>query len=428
MKEKYNNNLNQSYFFNDAIDGRNSSITDQNKFVDNSNVKKDDINNKGINELKLEHEKEKEKLNNEIKNLNKKIKSLENEKNSYKNENIKLREEISMNENKVKDILEKGKIIEKERKELFNEIEQKSNNLMEFKSKYNEANIEKERLLRENNEKEKKINELNKLLEQKNININENEKKFLELQNEKNEIYDLYQKKINDLQDNFFKNTDFNDNLNNDSKITSILALFEENIKDFKQVFINKISNLEKNMELFIKTKVDNETKLNNIISTEYDTFTNLVKNSTDNLKDNLIKIKKEIEKEENREEKNKKKEMEKWYKTQIDELLIYKNKVLENDIAIEQLKNENNNLKEQIKLNDNNNNLAKNKKNLERLKIEELEEKVDILYIKIEEVIKYVIEKFKEIHNINGLNKFILDFKNEFNNDNFLSDIDIKK
>ena len=44
------------------------------------------------------------------------------------------------------------------------------------------------------------------------------------------------------------------------------------------------------------------------------------------------------------------------------------------------------------------------------------------------EEIIKYVMAKFKEIHTINELNKFLTDFKNEFNNEKFLSDTVIKK
>ena len=421
MKEMYNN-LNQSFYFNDTINIGN--IADDSKFVDAESVKKEN-KDKGINELKLEHEKEKEKLNREIINLNKRIKDLENEKNTYKNENMKLKEEISLNENKVKDIIEKEKIIEKERKELFDEIEQKSNNLLEFKSKYNEANTEKERLLKENNEKENKINELTKILEIKNNNINEDEKKIIKLQNEKKEIYNTYQKKINEMQDNLLQGSDLKENINNDSqKISSVLSLLEENIKDFKEIFIKKINNLEKNTELFNKTRVDNENNLVSLITTGYDTFNNLVNNSTNNIKENLIKIKNEIDNNESNNEKNKKKEMEKWYKTQIDELLVYKNKVLENETVIERLNNENNNLKEKIKLNENNTSLIKNKKNLEKTQIDVLEEKIDILHVKIEEIIKYVMAKFKEIHTINELNKFLTDFKNEFNNEKFLSDM----
>ena len=428
MKEKYNN-LNQSFYFNDTINiGNIGNIVDDSKFVDVESVKKEN-KEKGINELKLEHEKEKEKLNRVIINLNKRIKDLENEKNTYKNENIKLKEEISLNENKVKDIIEKEKIIEKERKELFDEIEQKSNNLLEFKSKYNEVNTEKERLLKENNEKENKINELTKLLEIKNNNINENEKKIIKLQNEKKEIYDTYQKKINEMQDNLLQGSDLKENINNDSqKISSVLNLLEENIKDFKEIFIKKISGLEKNTELFNKTRVDNENNLISLITTGYDTFNNLVNNSTNNIKENLIKIKNEIDNNESNNEKNKKKEMEKWYKTQIDELLVYKNKVLENETVIERLNNENNNLKEKIKLNENNTSLIKNNDNLKKTQIDVLEEKIDILHVKIEEIIKYVMAKFKEIHTINELNKFLTDFKNEFNNEKFLSDTVIKK
>ena len=144
MKEIYNN-INQNLYFNDAIKNN-----DKDK-GDNKDGNKND-ENKDIKELKAEHEKEKEKLNRVIINLNKKIKELENENNSYKNENNKLKEEIS----KFNDIQEKEKIIETEKKELFNEIEKKNNNILEMKTKYNEINIEKERYEKELTSKENK--------------------------------------------------------------------------------------------------------------------------------------------------------------------------------------------------------------------------------------------------------------------------------
>ena len=161
MKNLYNN-LNQSFYLNEENKNSNSEL------------------NKGINELKAEHEKEKEKLNRVIISLNKKIKELENENSTFKNENIKLKEEIS----KYSDIKEKEKIIETEKKELFNEIEEKNNNLLEMKTKYNEISIEKERYEKELISKDKKIKELNDIIETKNENIKESEKKIMKLEEE----------------------------------------------------------------------------------------------------------------------------------------------------------------------------------------------------------------------------------------------------
>ena len=424
MKEMYNN-LNQSFYFSDTINT--APTIDDNKFVTAESTKKES-ENKGINDLKLEHEKEKEKLNREIINLNKKIKDLENEKKMYKTENIKLKEEISLNESKVKDIIEKEKIIEKERKELFEEIEQKNNRFFEYKSKYNEANTEKERLLKENMEKDNKINELNKLLEIKNNNISEDEQKIIKLQNEKNEIYNIYQKKLNEMQNNILLQTDSNNSDNNSQKTNFMLRLLEENIKDFKDIFLKKINVLERSTELFNKTRTDNEIRIEETISKGYKTFNDLMNNYTNNIKESIINMKNEIENNEENSLKNKKKEIEKWYKTQIDELLVYKNKVLENDTLIEQLKNENNNLKEKIQISENKLKLVENKENAKKTETEIFEEKIDILHVKIEEIIKYVMAKFKEIHTINELNKFLTDFKNEFNNEKYLSEIEIKK
>ena len=422
MKEMYNN-MNQSFYFNDTV-----NQVDDGKFVNIESVKKEK-ESKDLNELKLEHEKEKEKLNREIINLNKKIKDLENEKNIYKSEYTKIKEEVSFYEGKVKDVLEKEKIIEKERKELFDEIEKKNNNLLEYKSKYNEVNTEKEKLLKENKEKDNKINELNKILEKKNINLNENEKIIIKLQNEKNEIYNIYQKKLNEMQNNILKGSESNDSTNNGSqKISFILSLLEENIKDFKEIFLKKINNLDNTTETFNKIRVDNENKIQENITKGYEILKNLIKNSTDTIKEDINKIQIEIENNEGDAQKNKNKEIDKWYKTQIDELILYKNKVIDKETILEQLRNENNNLKEKIKISENNLNLIKNKQNLRQTEIDILEEKIDILHVKNEEIIKYVMAKFKEIHTINELNKFLTDFKSEFNNEKYLNEVEIKK
>ena len=420
MKNMYNN-LNQSFYFSDTVAPTETEEEDS-KFVSSETVKKE-MESKVIKE---QHEKEKELLNKELRNLNKRIKDLENEKNMYKTENMKLNEEISLNENKVKDIIEKEKIIEKERKELFDEIEQKNNSLLDMKSKYNEVNTEKERLLKENSEKDRKINELTKLLEIKNKNINDNEKMIIKLENEKNDINNTYQKKLIEIQNNIMASSSSNGGENKDSqKIASILSILEENIKDFKETFVNKANNLEKNRELFNKSKEDNENKIEKIIIDGYNTINNLVSNSTNTIKDNLIKIKNEIE---NNENDNKKKEIEKWYKTQIDELLAYKNKSADFELEMEKLKTENNNLKEKIKLNENNLQVIKDNENINKMQKEVFEEQIDILHVKLEEVIKYVLSKFKEIHSTSELTKFLNDFKNEFNNERYLNEMEVKK
>ena len=422
MKNMYNN-LNQSFYFSDTVSPTEAEDEDS-KFVSSETIQKE-IEKKGINKLKEEHEKEKEQLNKELRNLNKKIKDLENEKNMYKTENMKLNEEISLNENKVKDIIEKEKIIEKERKELFDEIEQKNNNLLDIKSKYNEANTEKERLLKENSEKDKKINELTKLLEIKNKNINDNEKMIIKLQNEKNDINNTYQRKLLEIQNNLMANSSSNEGENDSQKISSILSILEENIKDFKETFIKKANNLEKSRELFNKNKEDNENKIEKIIIDGYNTINNLVSNSTNTIKDNLIKIKNEIGNSQND---NKRKETENWYKTQIDELLVYKSKSVDFELEMEKLKTENNNLKEKLKLSENNMQLIKDNENINKMQKEVFEEQIDILQVKLEEVIKYVLSKIKEIHSTSELTKFFNEFKTEFNNEKYLSEIEIKK
>ena len=282
--------------------------------------------------------------------------------------------------------------------------------------------------MKENIEKDNKINELNKLLEIKNNNISEDEQKIIKLQNEKNEIYNIYQKKLNEMQNNILLQTDSNNSDNNSQKTNFMLRLLEENIKDFKDIFLKKINVLERSTELFNKTRIDNEIKIEETISKGYKVFNDLMNNYTNNIKESIINMKNEIENNEENSLKNKKKEIEKWYKTQIDELLVYKNKVLENDTLIEQLKNENNNLKEKIQISENKLKLVENKENAKKTEIEIFEEKIDILHVKIEEIIKYVMAKFKEIHTINELNKFLTDFKNEFNNEKYLSEIEIKK
>ena len=392
MKNLYNN-LNQSFYLNEENKNSNSEL------------------NKGINELKAEHEKEKEKLNRVIISLNKKIKELENENSTFKNENIKLKEEIS----KYSDIKEKEKIIETEKKELFNEIEEKNNNLLEMKTKYNEISIEKERYEKELTSKDKKIKELNDIIETKNENIKESEKKIMKLEEEKNEIYNSYQKKINELQNKILQESkDIKD-----GNIASVLTILEENIKDFKDIFNNKINILMKNTELFNKSKIESESKIENLIKNGYDSFLNILNNSQNNIKIDILKIKEQIDNESITN--NNKNEKDKWYKNQMEQLAEYKKKVIDNELCINELKNENESLKENIKIEENKIKLIEDGKKLDKVGIDVLEEKIDILHVKIEEIVKYVMVKFKEIHTTTELNKFLVDFNAQFNNDKFL-------
>ena len=392
MKNLYNN-LNQSFYLNEENKNSNSEL------------------NKGINELKAEHEKEKEKLNRVIISLNKKIKELENENSTFKNENIKLKEEIS----KYSDIKEKEKIIETEKKELFNEIEEKNNNLLEMKTKYNEISIEKERYEKELTSKDKKIKELNDIIETKNENIKESEKKIMKLEEEKNEIYNSYQKKINELQNKILQESkDIKD-----GNIASVLTILEENIKDFKDIFNNKINILMKNTELFNKSKIESESKIENLIINGYDSFLNILNNSQNNIKTDILKIKEQIDNESITN--NNKNEKDKWYKNQMEQLAEYKKKVIDNELYINELKNENESLKENIKIEENKIKLIEDGKKLDKVGIDVLEEKIDILHVKIEEIVKYVMVKFKEIHTTTELNKFLVDFNAQFNNDKFL-------
>ena len=83
--------------------------------------------------------------------------------------------------------------------------------------------------------------------------------------------------------------------------------------------------------------------------------------------------------------------------------------------------------MEEKLKLSKNNIQLIKDNENLNKMQKEVFEEQIDILQVKLEEVIKYVLSKFKEIHSTSELTKFLNNFKNEFNNERFLS-IEVKK
>ena len=396
MKEIYNN-ISKNFYLNDA-----------NKNTNNKDEKNNE-DNKELNELKAEHEKEKEKLNRVIINLNKKIKELENENNTYKNENIILKEEIS----KYNDIQEKEKIIETEKKELFNEIEKKNNNILEMKSKYNEINIEKEHYEKEMASKAQKIKELNEQLEKMNENIKTSEDRIMKLEEEKKEIYNTYQKKINEMQNNILKETkDIKE-----GDISSVLSILEENIKDFKDIFNNKLNNLIKSTELYQKSRADSESKIEQVINGGYESFVNLLNSSQNNLKTDILNIKQQIENENNKNqiEKNN------WYKNQLEQLAEYKKKVIEDELSLKNLKSENENLKEKIKLEENKVKLNEDGKKLDKVEKDLLEEKIDTLHAKLEEIVKYIMVKIKEIHTTTELNKFLSDFNAQFNNENFL-------
>ena len=387
---------------------KNFYLIDENK-NDNNKKEKNENEIKEINELKAEHEKEKEQLNRVIINLNKKIKDLENENNTYKNENLKLKEEIS----KYNDIQEKEKIIESQKIELFNEIEKKNNNILEMKSKYNLINIEKERYEKELASKEKKIKELNDLLEKKNSNLKENENRIMKLEEEKKEIYNIYQNKINELQNNILKES----NDIKEGNISSVLSILEENIKDFKDIFDKKINNLIKNTELYQKSRTDNESKIEQIINSGYNSFINILTQSQNNIKTDILNIKKQIEEENNKNQIDK----DIWYKNQMEQLAEYKNKLIENELNLKNLKSENENLKEKIKLEENKIKLNEDGKKLAKIEKDLLEEKIDLLHEKLEDIVKYVMNKIKEIHTTTELNKFMTDFNTQFNNENFL-------
>ena len=76
---------------------------------------------------------------------------------------------------------------------------------------------------------------------------------------------------------------------------------------------------------------------------------------------------------------------------------------------------------RKKIKIKENQIKLSEDGKKLDKIEIGVLEEKIDILHVKIEEIVKYVMVKFKEIHTTTELNKFLQDFNAKFNNDNFL-------
>ena len=119
-------------------------------------------------------------------------------------------------------------------------------------------------------------------------NIKESEKKIMKLEEEKNEIYNSYQKKINELQNKILQESkDIKD-----GNIASVLTILEENIKDFKDIFNNKINILMKNTELFNKSKIESESKIENLIKNGYDSFLNLLNNSQNNIKIDILKIK----------------------------------------------------------------------------------------------------------------------------------------
>ncbi len=59
--------------------------------------------------------------------------------------------------------------------------------------------------------------------------------------------------------------------------------------------------------------------------------------------------------------------------------------------------------------------------KKLDKVEKDLLEEKIDTLHAKLEEIVKYIMVKIKEIHTTTELNKFLSDFNAQFNNENFL-------
>ena len=398
---------------------RMKNIYDENK---NNSINNDGNNiemKRKISEINEEHENEKEKLNKELENIKNKLKNVENERDLLKEENTKIKQQIFNIENKSNDISYKEEINEREKIELIKEIEDKNNENLELKRKYNEIKLEKERLEKESNEKEIKITELNNSLEIKNQNILDIQKKFLLLENEKNENFNNYQKKLSDIQNNLLSE---NTTENNYSKAIELLV---DNIKEFKEVILNKLNNLHKNFETINNAREEKAKNLENTINEGYNNFKNEINISKNNIKEDLLKIFNEVDSNFNN---NKKKEMEQFYKNKIDELTETNKKISDKEKQIEKLLSENRGLKEKSNTVENENKVIKSKEIIKQTEIDSLEEKIDILYAKIEEIIVYVIEKCKEIHNTSELNSFYKNFLKQFNNDNYLGDMDSRK
>ena len=335
--------------------------------------------------MKLAHEKE--KLNNENKELSKNIYSLDIEKeklNEEKNKFFKERNKI------IKDLRQKEQSLLEKEKDIQNQFEQKKNELkdlkLQLKQDKNKLIDEKEKI---NYDYNTKLNELENEYKNKEIMQDENNNMNIEKINREKEMIKQKEKEINELQ-NYYMN------------IKNNLDLKENELNNKEIELQNKEFNLNNKFNQLMEKEQDLENEK-----------TNYEKNQTD--ANNFDLLNQDLA---NKEEKLKNKEYQ----------LIYLEKTLKDKEG--EIKNRENIIfnQENIlnnKLNENNNEINKKEYELNS-KLDELnkkEEHLNLLNKEIEDknkILKELDNKYNNIlENMNQEQQNIKNEQNENNNNN---------
>ena len=263
--------------------------------------------------------------------------------NQNSNENIN----ENINENKNENILSENKDnnikIESDVEQLKNELYKKEKENEELRKKIEEMKkIKIEKLEQEMKEIKNRKEKKRKIREEKN--------KKLELINKNKGKIEKHKKEIENLKLNIISNI-FKNHINDD-----IMPLFEEKIKNYKNIFENIINNLDNNKLDNIKVQINKKIlEINEINKNVNNKINSQLKNNLEKIKDDIEIIKKKIiKKKENINNNNK-------------DININSNNNIINNNDNRNFKNNNNQIYNKVIINkeDNNPQNYKNNKNL---------------------------------------------------------------
>jgi len=280
------------------------------------------MSNSNENEEVEKYKKEKEDYKNKLDKADNEIKNLKLENLKYKESYCKT--SIESDYYKIKDELEKYKIMNKDRLGLLTEIEEKNNENSDLKNKIKYLENEIEALKRNLKNVQENNSELQSTNEANEIKLSELNKTIDDLAKEKSLISSEYQKKLEILQAKMLDNIESNsDDVDQQDATERLISIINDSIEDFKTVFKNKSSYLEKTLRDIREEREKAEKKIYAHFEEKHLNVIDTIKKIKSSLEEDFINIKLKLKKE------NPMKINERvgWLKKQINELMTYKTK-----------------------------------------------------------------------------------------------------
>ena len=353
-----------------------------------------EINVGNFNELNEELE----KLKKEKEEFKLKIEKLENENKTIKMENLKIKENLSKSTQesdyyKIKDELEKYKIMNKDRLCLLTEVEEKNNEISDTKNKLKYYENEIETLKRNIKNLQESNLEYKTSIELHELKVSELNKSIEDLVKEKNTVSSEYQKKFEILQAKMLDNIENNSDVEQTNATEKLISIINDSIEDFKSVFKTKANSLEKYLKDIREDREKSEKKIVahfeekhlNVIDT-----INKIKSTTE---EDFFNIKLRVKKEND----VKINERVDWLKKQINELMAYKTKSSNLELAIQKQESQMKFFKEKMDLDNINLELLEKVKTDSEIKLINLQKYCRNLEDKLSDVKDFVFKNCSE-------------------------------